>query len=86
MLLCLLLQRGVLEILHSDILLLKVDVTEASVEEYGAGVQLVLEPQLIVVDPSVTSQVYQSVVEVGQRLFEITDEEVGYSLLEIGDG
>lgn len=52
-LLNLLLQRGELEVLHANILLLEIDVTQPAIEEDGTRVELVLQTQLIVIDPSV---------------------------------
>lgn len=81
-----LLFRSERQVLHTSILLLEVDVAETTIEEYFARVELELQTQLLIVDVVVPAEVKQGVVEVGQRFLEITHEEVGHTLLEIGDG
>lgn len=73
------------QILHTGFLLLEVDVAQATVEENLARVELEEQAKLGVVDHGVASQVEQRIVEVGQGLFEITQQKVRYTLLEICD-
>jgi hypothetical protein len=74
------------QILHTGILLLEVDVAEATVEQDFARIQLEFQAKLLVVDIIVTAQVEQRVIKVGERLFKVSHEEVGNTLLEVGDG
>lgn len=76
---------GIRQVLHASIPLLQVDVTQAAVEKYLARVQLEQKPQLGIVDHGVAAQVQQGVVEVGERLLEIAEQEVGNALLEVCD-
>lgn len=76
---------GIRQVLHSGIFLLQVDVAQATVEEDLAGVKFEQEAELGVVDHGVAPEVEQGVVEVGQSLFEVTKQKVGYTLLEVGD-
>lgn len=71
------------EIFHSQLFLLKVHVTETTVEKNFAGVEFELQAQLLIVDVGVSSEVQKGVVEVGQSLFEVADEEIRDALLEI---
>lgn len=81
-----LLLDGVRQVLHTGVLLLQVDVAQAAVEENFARVQLEEEAELGVIDHCVSAQVEEGVVEIGESLFEVAEEEVGNALLEIGDG
>ena len=74
------------QILQAGLFLLQVDVAEAAVEQHLARVQLEHEPELLVVDGRVPAQVEEGVVEVGEGLFEVAEQEVGHALLEVCDG
>lgn len=74
------------QILHAGVHLLEVDVAEAAVEQDLARVQLEEQAQLRVVDQCVAAEVEERVVEVGQGLLEVAEQEVGDALLEIGNG
>lgn len=65
---------------------MEIDVTETAIEENLARIQTEVQPQLFVVDEPVAPEVEQSVIEVGHGFFEIPQEEIGDSLLEVGDG
>jgi hypothetical protein len=75
-----------LEVFHTSVILLQVHITEASVEEYLAGVQPELQPQLLVINAWVSAQVEKGVVEINQSLFEVAIQEIGDALLEVCDG
>lgn len=77
---------SILEILKTSFLLLQVNVAETTVEQNLARIQLEHETQLGVVDHCVTSEVEQGIVEVGEGLFEVAEQEVGDTLLKVGDG
>ena len=81
-----LLLDGVLQILQTGVHLLEVDVAETAVEQDLARVQLEQQAQLRVVDQCVAAEVEEGVVEVGEGLFEVAEQEVGDTLLEVGDG
>ena len=78
--------RGKLEILKTRSNLLEVDIAKPPIEEYLAGKQPELEAQLLVVNRGVAPQIEQGVIEVGQGLFEIAQQEVRYAFLEVGNG
>lgn len=71
-----LLLDSVRQILHTSIFLLQVDVAETSVEEHLARIEFEEQAQLCVVDHGVSSQVEKSVIEVGQCLFEVAEQEI----------
>lgn len=81
-----LLLHGVREILHTSILLLQVDVAQTAVEQDFTGVELEQKAELGVVDHGVASQVEKCVVEVGESLFKVAEEEIRDTLLEIRNG
>ena len=81
-----LLLDGILQILDASLHLLEVDVAEAPVEQDLARVELEQQTQLRIVDQSVATEVEEGVVEVGEGLFEVAEQEVGDSLLEVGYG
>lgn len=83
---CNFLLRRVLEVLHARGHLPQVSVTQAAVEEDLAREEPELQAQLLVIDGGVATQVEQSVIEIGQRLLEITQQKVRHSLLEVGNG
>lgn len=74
------------QILQASFFLLQIDVAEAAVEEHLTRVQLEHEPELLVVDGRVSAEVEEGVVEVGEGLFEVAEQEVGHALLEVCDG
>lgn len=74
------------QILHAILLLLQIDVAQATVEEHLARVEFEEKAELGVVDHGVAAQIEQGIIEVGKGLFEVADEEVGDALLEVGDG
>jgi hypothetical protein len=74
------------QILHTGVLLLEVDIAESAVEQDFARVQLEFQAKLLVVDIVVSAQIEQRVIKVGERLLKVSHEEVGHTLLEIGDG
>lgn len=74
---------GEIQVLHSSVLLLQIDVAQTTIEEHFAGVELELEAELLIVDVVVSAEVEEGVVEVCEGLFEVAHEEVGYTLLEV---
>jgi hypothetical protein len=64
---------------------LQIDVAETAVEQNLTGVQFEEQTQLRIVDHGVASEVQERIVEVGQSLFKVAQEEIGNSLLEVGD-
>ena len=75
-----------LEILQPQPNLLEVDIAQPPVKQHLTREQPELEPQLLVVNRRVAAQIEQGVVEVGQGLFEIAQQEVRYAFLEVGNG
>lgn len=65
---------------------MKVNIAETAVEENLAGVQFELQAELLIVDVVVATEVQKSVVEIGQGFLEIAHQEIGYTLLEVGNG
>lgn len=78
-----LLLHSVRQVLQTSIFLLQVDVAKTTVEQNLAGIQLKQETELCVIDHGVASEVQQRVVEICQRLLEIPQKKVGYTLLEV---
>ena len=74
------------QVIHARLDFLQVDIAQPAVEKDFARVELVFEAELLVVDRRIASQVQQCIVEVGEGLFEVTDEKVRYSLLEVRYG
>lgn len=72
-------------VLQTSIFLLQIDVTQATVEEHLARIKLELKSELIVVYPSISTQVQECIVEVCQCFFEVAEKEVADALLEVGD-
>lgn len=58
----------------------------ALVEKDGAGVELILEAQLFVVDRLVSPHEIESLVKVLEGGFELTNEEVADAGLEVSNG
>lgn len=81
-----LLLGGVLQVLHAGLCLLEVDVAQAAVEQHLARIELEQQAQLRVVDQRVAAEVEERVVEVGQSLLEVAEQEVGDAFLEVGHG
>lgn len=77
---------SIFEILKTSFLLLQVNVAETTIEQNLARIQLEHETQLGIVDHGVASEVEQGIVEVGKGLFEVAEQEVGDTLLKVGDG
>ena len=73
------------QILHTGFGLLKVDVAETTVEEDFARIQLEEKTELRIVDDLVASKVEECIVEIGQCLFEVAEQKVGDTLLEVCD-
>ena len=75
--------HGVIQICHAGFCLLQIDVAQSSIEQDFTGEELEFKPQLIIVDEGIASQVEESVVEVCQCFLEVTNKEIGDTLLEI---
>ena len=75
-----------LEILQPQPNLLEVDIAQPPIKQHLTREQPELEPQLLVVNRRVAAQIEQGVVEVGQGLFEIAQQEVRHAFLEVGNG
>lgn len=75
-----------LEVPHARAHLPEVDIAQSTVEEDFAREEAELEPQLLIVDRHVAAEVEQGVVEIGQGLLKVAEEEIGHALLEVGDG
>ena len=65
---------------------LEVDVTKATVKQRFAGIQLVFQAELLVVDILITAKVEKGIVKVRESLFKVAREEVRDAGLEVGDG
>ena len=75
----------IIEILQAWTFLLQIDIAKTTIEQDFARVQAELESKLLIVYVGVSSQVEQCVVEVGQRFFEVTNEKVRDTFLEVCD-
>ena len=78
--------RRKFQILKTRACLVQINIAESPVKEHFAREQPELEPQLVVVDRCVATQIQQSVIEVRQRLFEISQQEVRHAFLEVRNG
>jgi hypothetical protein len=73
------------EILQTGLLLLQVYIAQTTIKKYFARIELEHETQLGIIDHVISSKVKECIVEICQGLFEIADEEIRYSLLEVCD-
>lgn len=81
-----LLFRRILQVSHPSLQLLQVYVAKTSVEEHLTRIQLEFEAQLFVINVRITPEIKECVVEVDECFFEIADQEIGDTLLEVCDG
>jgi hypothetical protein len=63
--------------------LLEINVAETAVEENFARVEFEQQTQLRIVDQRVAAEVEKGVVEIREGFFEVAEEKVGDSFLEI---